>query len=590
MRQICILLALVVSAGSFRAAEMLSLPPRPTGALTGSALATNLAQFDLKARESEVLRQARLGNVPELLRTLCPISITNTLAGRTRVATFFVTPDYFSLGSDEDYLRMPISPGAGQALADSLGCTLPTPQMVDAIYGAARLKLSPAPIPPGAGMTTVPCFRLHNAMVQTQLVAVAGRSPRTLTAGHKKDVVVTPKLAANPGKVAIYGWHRTNGQPIQPLYLGHTANWVDYSQCTRLVLNKALLDGRETTVHAILGDPDLCGLLSNEGVLREPAYSTLAAAPSPREAEFGAPRFEPGPMPQERTLQMTFDPQVRILVNAPAEGLMPADKKLLLVLYALPNGNTIEWTLGRKTQPGDDWHYGIQHIAAQTRFIRERLTNQVVVVALLETSQKSWPAWRKQHGDASIPQVVQTIKDLFPQRKIALALNGHSGGGSFIFGYINSLSAIPSNVARIAFLDSNYAYAPELGHDRKLAAWLKGDETRVLCVLAYNDSIARLEGKAFVSESGGTWGRSQAMLKDLAQAFRWVATTNGPVESYSALDGRVRFLLHENPERKILHTVQVERNGFIHSLLLGTSAESRDYQYLGERAYESFIR
>jgi len=287
---------------------------------------------------------------------------------------------------------------------------------------------------------------------------------------------------------------------------------------------------------------------------------------------------------------MSFAPQVRVVVNAPSEDLITPDKKLLLVLYALPNGNTIEWTLGRKPQPGDDWRYSIQHIAAQTRFVRQRLTNYAVVVALLEASQKSWPAWRKEHGDTRIPLLVQSIKELFPQRKIEVMLNGHSGGGSFIFGYLNALPAIPSNVTRIAFLDSNYAYNVQLGHDRKLAAWLTGREDRVLCVLAYNDSIARLEGKPFASESGGTWGRSHAMLKDFAQVFSWAATTNGPFESYSAIDGRVRFLLHQNPDRKILHTLQVERNGFIHSLLLATPLENRDYQYMGERAYEDYIR
>jgi hypothetical protein len=51
----------------------------------------------------------------------------------------------------------------------------------------------------------------------------------------------------------------------------------------------------------------------------------------------------------------------------------------------------------------------------------------------------------------------------------------------------------------------------------------------------------------------------------------------------------VKFFLKENPEHKILHTVQVERNGFIHSQLTGTPAEARGYTYLGERAYEEMV-
>lgn len=52
----------------------------------------------------------------------------------------------------------------------------------------------------------------------------------------------------------------------------------------------------------------------------------------------------------------------------------------------------------------------------------------------------------------------------------------------------------------------------------------------------------------------------------------------------------MKFFLKENPEKKILHTVQVERNGFIHSMLTGSAAEGRGYEYFGERAYEGMIQ
>jgi hypothetical protein len=45
----------------------------------------------------------------------------------------------------------------------------------------------------------------------------------------------------------------------------------------------------------------------------------------------------------------------------------------------------------------------------------------------------------------------------------------------------------------------------------------------------------------------------------------------------------------ENPERKILHTVQVERNGFIHAMLSGTAAEGKGYDYFGERVFTNWI-
>ena len=64
---------------------------------------------------------------------------------------------------------------------------------------------------------------------------------------------------------------------------------------------------------------------------------------------------------------------------------------------------------------------------------------------------------------------------------------------------------------------------------------------------------------------------------------------NDDLEKVSAADGRIQFLLKENPDRKILHTVQVERNGFIHSLVTGTPDQDRGYEYFGERAYAKLI-
>ncbi|MFO1512717.1 MAG: hypothetical protein U1F83_07365 [Verrucomicrobiota bacterium] len=107
-----------------------------------------------------------------------------------------------------------------------------------------------------------------------------------------------------------------------------------------------------------------------------------------------------------------------------------------------------------------------------------------------------------------------------------------------------------------------------------------------LCVLAYHDSIALLDGKTFVSERGGTWGRKP---RDACR-FRHGLSVHQPhedttgLQTHVALDGRLQLLLKENPDKKILHTVQVERNGFIHALLIGSPLEGQTYEYFGERA------
>ncbi|HYV28955.1 MAG TPA: hypothetical protein VFA77_15575, partial [Candidatus Eisenbacteria bacterium] len=168
-------------------------------------------------------------------------------------------------------------------------------------------------------------------------------------------------------------------------------------------------------------------------------------------------------------------------------------------------------------------------------------------------------------------------------------LTGHSGGGSFTFGYLNTVETIPSEIVRIAFLDSNYAYDPALGHKEKLVQWLKASPDHALCILAYNDAIALLDGKPFVSAAGGTWGKSHQMESDLAQYFTFNTQTNADFQRFTALNGRIQFILKENPERKIFHTVQVERNGFIHAMVTGTTNENKGYEYFGARAYTNSV-
>jgi hypothetical protein len=120
--------------------------------------------------------------------------------------------------------------------------------------------------------------------------------------------------------------------------------------------------------------------------------------------------------------------------------------------------------------------------------------------------------------------------------------------------------------------------------------WLTGPGTHYLCVLAYNDAVALLNGKSFVSAAGGTWGKSHAMERDLATELKFTTQTNADFQRFNALAGRVQFILKENPEQKIYHTVQVERNGFIHSMLSGTPNEGKGYEYFGPRAYSKWIQ
>jgi len=280
---------------------------------------------------------------------------------------------------------------------------------------------------------------------------------------------------------------------------------------------------------------------------------------------------------------------VIIQVNAPSS--LHRSGKTFLVFYALPNGNSIEWTKGKKLRPGDDWHFDIQHIAAQTRYVRQIDKKNNYIVAYLATIQKSWPAWKRGTHDSIyiIKNIVDSISRLFSFLHPEIVLNSHSGGGSFMFGYLDAVENIPASIKRIAFIDSDYGYE-ETKHTGKLVNWLQYNKENKLLVLAYNDSIVLYNGKPLVSATGGTWYRSRLLQRNLAGSLNFRTTEDTAFITHTSLKGRVLIILRKNPHGLIYHTEQVARNGFILSLLSGTRFNKRKYfTYFGDWAYQNFI-
>jgi hypothetical protein len=267
-----ILVGLILLLGRALSAQSLDLPPCQPSAPKGKAFALSIADLPLEEREEKILAQVKAGNVPPFLRKLVPVAVS---AGTVK-ASYFVAPDYLAVGSDDDYFLTPLTPLTAQAIADSLDCVLPTPKMVDDIYASATVKLKPAPIPPSPAMTSVAVFLRHNEMVR----GARGERPLgTLVAGHKKDVVIASRVFTTTGRVAIYGWHKPDGKPIQPLYTGHSASHVDYSHGIRLVSRRMMVDDVATTIDDVLADPKRAPLLSNEGVMHQTRYRRADSAP-----------------------------------------------------------------------------------------------------------------------------------------------------------------------------------------------------------------------------------------------------------------------------------------------------------------------
>lgn len=294
----------------------------------------------------------------------------------------------------------------------------------------------------------------------------------------------------------------------------------------------------------------------------------------------------------EQVKLYTFDSGVRILINAPSEKMFDLRKPTKIIFYALPNGNTIEQTFGKKVKEGVDWHYGIQYIGAQTRRLREIIKNENIVVVYLEAEGKSWPSWRGKYENNRelIQKIIESVKQQVGVSNPEIILSAHSGGGSFIFGYINNVEKISSEIKRIIFLDANYGFSEEEKHGEKFLEWLKRNKDNRLIVIAYDDREITFDGKKVLGPTGGTFRATHRMIDNIEKNVKLNKVKKDDMEFYKGLNGQIDMIIHLNPENKILHTVLVEKNGFIYGITIGTKFENKVGSFWGTIEYEKWIQ
>jgi hypothetical protein len=258
MKFLPVIIAIVLSSCS----TYRSMPfPSPTQtSISGSEFYKQAAAYNWQQRDSLAVQEILGGSIPSFLKKFVPVTVTITdSTGKKLSATYYVAPDYLSIGNNNDWCRIPLTPMAAQKIADSLDCFLPTRKMADDIYKAASVK--PEPVPMFAFRDSTPTFYQHHLIIEGQRKQRSG-----LIAGIKKDVVISGILTrgAKMQRVAIYGWHKTDGKPIQPLYAGHVNWYVDYSHGIRLVYRKIRIGNKWMDYTDILSDAKLSKLLCDE--------------------------------------------------------------------------------------------------------------------------------------------------------------------------------------------------------------------------------------------------------------------------------------------------------------------------------------
>lgn len=246
------------------------IPDRPSNAMTGSEfIQANMNLMDPK-RDANALKEILSGNIPDFYRDFKPIEITKG----TNKITYLVSPDYVSIGSNEDYVRMSIPAPSAQKIANAFDCSLPTARMVYQIWEQSVNKLAPSSWGPPYDSDMMKTHRIgtHNQRIQDKL---KGKDYTQLTSGHKKDIVLTNALYPNNplNKVAIYGWIQLNGIPIQNLNpTSHFINFNDYSQGIRLIANDVMVNGELKRLQDIFAYKTLCKLVSDESPLLFQSY------------------------------------------------------------------------------------------------------------------------------------------------------------------------------------------------------------------------------------------------------------------------------------------------------------------------------
>ena len=255
---VLVLISFVLFSCNF--SRQLHLPERKNNAITGNEFYHQVFAADRLQREALAKNEILEGNIPSFLKKFVKIKTCITAEnGKVIHAYYFVLPDYLSIGSDDDFARIPLTPMTAQVIADSLHCFLPTRKMVNDIYQQAKVKLEPVPM--YAFRDSAVTMYQHNLIIEGQRKLRKG-----LIAGIKKDVVITGMLtrSSKPNRVAIYGWHKPDGNPIQPLYTGHVNWYVDYSHGIRLVYRTIYVDKKPMDYIDVLKDKTLRKLLCDE--------------------------------------------------------------------------------------------------------------------------------------------------------------------------------------------------------------------------------------------------------------------------------------------------------------------------------------
>lgn len=258
---------------------------KPQASLTGWDFMLKADKMGFWKLEDAIAEAVLEGNIPQELRSFrkivfrTPVVDSVEILRKPHKVEIWVLPDYISIGTSNDFVRMPMGPLAAQRIADSLHCILPTTFLVDRIAEVAQGHLNIFPFRPLGSRNSQPIVYQDSNNAINALYDAKGYKFGQFISGLKKDVVLTYKILTLPGnenRVAIYGWHLPSGKAKQPLHIKHGNFYADYSHGIRMIYRTIKVDGKEYDAREVLESPQLYRLLSNEPMyLKKASYEGL---------------------------------------------------------------------------------------------------------------------------------------------------------------------------------------------------------------------------------------------------------------------------------------------------------------------------
>ena len=259
-------------------------PPRDKSAIGGRAFMEKIkgegAPSDWVKRENAIVAELSAGNMPDNLLKWIKIDLTYTGKSGTLTGTVEVLPDYLAIGSNDDYVHVPLDPVSAQRIADRFDAILPTARICHAIYLRRRRTASMRSSALLPGRQRSQGREERRAQTSSAAISSTPRRFRPLVRGHftrrtrgrpKKDVVIAKRLHSEPERIAFHGFYDSAEFPHEPCYENPTKAAARVQQgsadtCAQpavlrlqpgrpLVHPSMTINGKQKMVADVLADP-----------------------------------------------------------------------------------------------------------------------------------------------------------------------------------------------------------------------------------------------------------------------------------------------------------------------------------------------